>query len=75
MLAVGIGATTAVFSAVDTVLVDPDYDRLVVVFQQFSPTNRAPLSVVDYRAIEAQQRSFSDARRAAGGRRVILGGG
>ncbi len=60
VLAVGIGATTAVFSAVDAVLVNPDYDRLVVVFQRFSPTSRAPLSVVDYRAIEAQQRSFSE---------------
>ncbi len=60
VLALGIGSTTAVFSAVNAVLVDPDYDRLAIVFQQFSPTNRGTLSVVDFRAIEEQQRSFSD---------------
>ena len=75
VLGVGIGATTAVFSAVDTVLVDPDYDRLVVVFQQFSPTNRASLSVVDYRAIEEQQRSFSAVGALRGGFASFSAGG
>lgn len=75
VLGVGIGATTAVFSAVDTVLVNPDYDRLVVVFQQFSPTNRASLSVVDYRAIEEQQRSFSAVGALRGGFASFSAGG
>ncbi len=59
VLALGIGASTAVFSAVTAVLLDPDYDGLVAIFQQNSPTNRWTLSTVDVRAIEAQQRSFS----------------
>jgi len=59
VLALGIGACTAVFSAVNTVLLDPNYDNLVRVYQQNSPTNLWTLSTVDYRAIEAQQKSFS----------------
>ncbi|HSR93171.1 MAG TPA: ABC transporter permease [Gemmatimonadales bacterium] len=59
VLALGIGACTAVFSAVNTVLLDPNYDNLVRVYQQNSPTNLWTLSTVDYRAIETQQKSFS----------------
>jgi len=63
VLALGIGASTAIFSAVDAVLVSrlpyPDDDRLVRIYQQNSPTNRFGVSVVDYNAIVAQQRSFS----------------
>jgi predicted permease len=63
VLALGIGASTAIFSAVDAVLVSrlpyPDDDRLVRIYQQNSPTNRFGVSVVDYQAINAQQRSFS----------------
>ncbi len=75
VLALGIGSTTAVFSAVNAVLVDPDYARLVVVFQQFSPTSRASLSVVDYRAIEEQQRSFSNVGALRGGFASFSAGG
>ncbi len=58
VLALGIAACTAVFSAVNTVLLDPNYDQLVRVYQENS-TGRWTLSTVDYRAIEAQQKSFS----------------
>jgi macrolide transport system ATP-binding/permease protein len=63
VLALGIGASTAMFSAVDAVLVSrlpyPDDDRLVRIYQQNSPTNLFGLSAVDYLAVVAQQRSFS----------------
>ncbi|MBX6330307.1 MAG: ABC transporter permease [Gemmatimonadaceae bacterium] len=63
VLGLGIGATTAVFSAVHAVLLAPfpypRADRIVRIYQQDGPTNRWGLSVVDFRAIEAQQRSFS----------------
>ncbi len=62
-LALGTGAATGIAGAVHTVLLSPlPYplsDRLVRVFLENSPTNRWGPSVVDYRAIEAQQRSFS----------------
>ena len=48
VLALGIGASTAIFSAVDAVLVSrlpyPDDDRIVRIVQQNSPTNRFGLS-------------------------------
>ena len=63
VLALGIGASTAIFSAVDHVLVSrlpyPNDDRLVRIYQQNSPTNRWGLSIVDYLAIRDQHRSFS----------------
>src|SRR5262245_31168507 len=62
VLALGIGASTAIFSAVDAVLISrlpyADDDRLVRVYQQNSPTNRFGLSAADYLALTAQQRSF-----------------
>ena len=62
VLALGIGASTAIFSAVDAVLVSrlpyPADDRLVRIYQQNSPTNRFGLSAADYLALAAQQRSF-----------------
>ena len=63
VLALGIGASTAIFSAVDAVLVSrlpyANDHQLVRVYQQNSPTNRFGVSVVDYDAITSQQRSFS----------------
>ena len=63
VLALGIGATTAAFSAIDAVLLSRlpfrDDHELVRVYQEHSPTNRGTLSVVDFRAIEEQSRSFA----------------
>ena len=62
VLALGIGSSTAIFSAVDAVLVArlpyPDDDRLVRIYQSNSPTNLFGLSTVDFRAIEAEQRTM-----------------
>ncbi|MGD8698041.1 MAG: ABC transporter permease [Gemmatimonadales bacterium] len=76
-LALGIGATTAIFSVVDGVLLKPlpypEAERLVVVLEQNSPSNRWPLSVVDYQAIEEQQRSFDNLSGLARGRAILTG--
>ena len=63
VLALGIGASTAVFSAVDAVLLThlpyPHDEALVRIYEQNSPTNRWGLSVVDFHAIEAQAHSLT----------------
>jgi putative ABC transport system permease protein len=62
VLGLGLGATTAVFSVMDSVLLAPlpypEADRLIRVFEQNSPTNRWGLSTVDVTAIREQQTSF-----------------
>ena len=62
VLGVGLGATTAVFSVMDSVILAelpyPEADRLVRVVEQNSPTNRWALSTADVMAIGEQQTSF-----------------
>lgn len=63
VLALGIGAVTAAFSAIDSVMLTrlpyPQDDRLVRIYQRFGNGNQFGLSTVEYRAIEEQQHSFS----------------
>jgi len=58
----GIGATTAIFSVINAVLIEPlpyaDSDQLVRIYTD-SPPNSWPLSVADYRALNEQQTSFT----------------
>ena len=79
-LGIGIGAATAVFIVVNRILLAglpyPDPERLVRIYQQYSPTNRGTISVVDILAIRDQQRSFAafGAVRLAGVSIVGAGG-
>lgn len=62
VLGLGLGATTAVFSVVDSVVLAelpyPDPDRLVRVVEKNSPTNVWAISTADVTAIRVQQHSF-----------------
>ena len=59
----GIGATTAIFSVIDAVLIKPlpysNPGNLVRLYTD-QPPNRWPFSVADYLALEEQQTSFRD---------------
>lgn len=63
VLSLGIGASTAIFSAVNAVVVShlpyPNDDQSIRVFEENSPTNRWPLSLADVRGIEQLQRTFA----------------
>ncbi|HEX3160420.1 MAG TPA: ABC transporter permease [Gemmatimonadaceae bacterium] len=78
-LALGIGATSAVFSAISAVLLAPlpypTPERLVRIYEQNSPTNRWTISNADWQAIKEQQRSFeSVALLEPGGAALSTGG-
>ncbi|HKQ79006.1 MAG TPA: ABC transporter permease [Blastocatellia bacterium] len=63
-LALGIGANTAIFSLVNTVLLRPlpfaEPERLVWTWGEFSEGNRASTSPPDYLDYRAQNRSFDE---------------
>lgn len=75
VLALGIGASTAVFSAVDAVVLSrlpyAHDGQLVRIYNQSGPTNRWTLSTVDLQALQEQSRTLS-AVGALRGRRVAV---
>ena len=62
-LALGIGANTAIFSVIDSVLLRPlpypDADRVVWVSRVQPPITRGPISQPDYFVWQAEQKVFS----------------
>jgi predicted permease len=80
-LALGIGATTAVFSVVYGVLLRPlpyaDPDRLVQLWEQSTRTgdSRNPVSVLNYRDWTAQSHTFSAMAAYAFNRYTLTGQG
>jgi predicted permease len=63
-LALGIGATTAIFSVVYAVLLQPlpyrDANRLVMLFQTGREDSRQPFLLSDLEVVKSQCRSFSE---------------
>lgn len=78
-LGLGIGATTAIYSVVDAVLLEPlpypDSHELVRFFEQNSPTNRWNISVVDYQAVRERQSAFADVAALRAGSATFTGRG
>jgi predicted permease len=79
ILALGIGSTTAVFSAADAVLFAPlghaREDRLVRIYEQNSPTNRWAISTADYRGVQEHARRLSAVGVSSSGEVAIATGG
>jgi putative ABC transport system permease protein len=74
---VGLGATTAIFAAIDAALLRPlpyaNADRLVRVYTD-APPNKFPFSVADFLALQAQQTRF-DSVAAYTGRQMTYSDG
>ena len=77
-LAIGIGATTAIFTVVNAVLLRPlPYpapDRLVALWQVTRVSDRASVSVPNFRDWQADAHSFSAMATTRGGPTTVLGG-
>lgn len=79
-LALGIGATAAIFSVVDGVLLRPlpfaEPDRLASVAMRFTPQNmaRGPLSMADYLDVRASGGAFEDIAAYSNSRVDVTGG-
>ncbi|MBF5043558.1 ABC transporter permease [Aggregicoccus sp. 17bor-14] len=63
-LALGMGANSAIFSVINTVLLDPlpmrDPDQLVRVYDTDKRTDKLPASSLNFRDVRAQATSFTD---------------
>ncbi len=77
-LAVGIGATTAIFTVVNAVLLRPlPYpapDRMVAIWQVTRASDRASVSVPNFRDWQADARTFTAMATFRGGPTTVLGG-
>jgi putative ABC transport system permease protein len=80
-LTLGIGANTAIFSLIDTVLLRPlpfkDAERLVMVWEDAPRIGYTsmPLSPADYADIKAQNKSFDDVATFTAENYNVTGGG
>src|SRR5690242_10975372 len=77
-LAVGIGATTAIFTIVNAVLLRPlPYpapDRLLALWQVTAASDRASVSIPNFRDWQTDTRAFSAMATIRGGPTTVLGG-
>ncbi|MCW5971016.1 MAG: ABC transporter permease [Blastocatellales bacterium] len=77
-LALGIGATTAIFSVVDAVLLRslpyPDSDRIVQLREINERGIRIPVAEPNYADVREKQRSFDALAQYSGGLSTVLGG-
>jgi len=77
-LAVGIGATTAIFTVVNAVLLRPlPYpapDRMVAIWQVTRASDRASVSIPNFRDWQADARTFAAMATFRGGPTTVLGG-
>src|SRR5262245_22909037 len=79
LLAIGIGATSAMFALVDAVLVRPlpfaDPARLFVLWEAPPASLRNAVSPLNFLDWSEQNRSFSEMTAISGGRRTLTGAG